>query len=347
MSLDLENVQTSNTNMVKGGQTQPLSPSCTIMVPTQNDSLEQQPMKEERPLEQRSDVMVEEKGPLEQRSSVIVEERSDVMVEEKGPLEERSDVMVEEKGPLEERSDVMVEEKGPLEERSDVMVEEEGPLEERSDVMVEEEGPLEERSSMIVEERSDVMVEERSGVMVEKKSVLEERSGVKEGPLEGVVGPLEEKGDVEEEPLGGMDVRRSLKEAGSVKEDGAGITTMERSSEEEELNHFHVPCPPASPEFLLRYDDSNSPSTPVTSFPSMGDVDASIEDDLNPSLKFLCEAHEHLGQMGWCCKDSGSFLIESVTVLRRELQILTRLPPKQRDVSQFKMLCGVCVERDR
>ena len=56
-------------------------------------------------------------------------------------------------------------------------------------------------------------------------------------------------------------------------------------------------------------------------------------EELSVTLQFLCEAHTHLGRMGWCCKDNGRFLLETVQVLRRELQILTRLPPKQREVS--------------
>lgn len=55
---------------------------------------------------------------------------------------------------------------------------------------------------------------------------------------------------------------------------------------------------------------------------------------LAPHLRFLCESHAHLGKLGWCCRDSGMFLLESVSTLRRELQLLTGLPPKQREVCQ-------------
>ncbi len=54
---------------------------------------------------------------------------------------------------------------------------------------------------------------------------------------------------------------------------------------------------------------------------------------LSLPLQFLFKAHDHLGKMGWCCKESGSFLIKSVMSLRDELQTLTRHPPKERDVS--------------
>lgn len=59
---------------------------------------------------------------------------------------------------------------------------------------------------------------------------------------------------------------------------------------------------------------------------------ASSEEELSPPLQFLCEAHRHLGKMGWCCKDSGALLLEGVATIRRELQVLTRLPPSQREV---------------
>ena len=64
----------------------------------------------------------------------------------------------------------------------------------------------------------------------------------------------------------------------------------------------------------------------------LGHVTAEKE-GLALSLRFLCEGHVQLGKMGWCCRDEGLFLQESVSVLRHELKVLTKLPPKQREVS--------------
>lgn len=55
---------------------------------------------------------------------------------------------------------------------------------------------------------------------------------------------------------------------------------------------------------------------------------------LSSPLDFLLEAHRHLGQMGWCCKQGGVFLTHSVQALRKELAILTKLPAKQREVRE-------------
>lgn len=65
-----------------------------------------------------------------------------------------------------------------------------------------------------------------------------------------------------------------------------------------------------------------------------GHVTAETADIALP-LRFLCDGHAQLGRMGWCCRDSGTFLLESVSVLRRELRVLTKLPPKQREVQYF------------
>ncbi len=76
---------------------------------------------------------------------------------------------------------------------------------------------------------------------------------------------------------------------------------------------------------------AQTPST--SSSVVMEDSDNSgMVEELAPPLEFLLEAHRHLGRMGWCCKQSGAFLKHSVSALRKELDILTKLPEKQREV---------------
>ena len=57
-------------------------------------------------------------------------------------------------------------------------------------------------------------------------------------------------------------------------------------------------------------------------------------EELSVPLQFLREAHVHLGKMGWCCRDSGAFLLESIQALRKELRVLTAWPAKQREVRE-------------
>eukprot|EP00731_Ephydatia_muelleri_P016867 Em0009g1291a len=55
-------------------------------------------------------------------------------------------------------------------------------------------------------------------------------------------------------------------------------------------------------------------------------------EELKLHLQFLKEAHGYLGSLGWCCRDDGCFLQASVDTLRGELQVLSALPPKHRDI---------------
>ena len=82
-------------------------------------------------------------------------------------------------------------------------------------------------------------------------------------------------------------------------------------------------------------DRTSSPSTSCSSIINVDSDDpASLSETLAPPLEFLVEAHRHLGRMGWCCKQNGVFLKHSVQTLRKELNILTRLPGKQREVCE-------------
>ena len=53
---------------------------------------------------------------------------------------------------------------------------------------------------------------------------------------------------------------------------------------------------------------------------------------VSPELRYLQEAHGHLGSMGWCCHDNGCFLKAMVCSLRRELRVLTAHPARVREV---------------
>lgn len=131
-------------------------------------------------------------------------------------------------------------------------------------------------------------------------------------------------------------------------EAGAGGCGHEREGPQEvgaeEKITLSVPSPPRSPDISLMVSaieaesdtiSSRSPGTSsLHSLCSMeGSLGSSGSGELSLPLRFLCEAHTHMGKMGWCCKNSGSFLLQSVNALRKELQLLTKWPLKQREVS--------------
>ncbi len=106
-----------------------------------------------------------------------------------------------------------------------------------------------------------------------------------------------------------------------------------------------APQPRPSPELPVAMETGKEEGSPLHSAPSSphslnvstassdpGHVTAGVVGLALP-LRFLCEGHAQLGKVGWCCRDSGAFLLESVSALRRELKVLTRLPLKQREVS--------------
>lgn len=163
------------------------------------------------------------------------------------------------------------------------------------------------------------------------------------------------KGQPEPKPLGGESVQGETIEMASGGCGPSGVTEKEEKRgpnlDEIENMDLSVPLPPTSSELtnLLSALDAesasrsslNSSHSPLNSSLSVCSVEGTSRDRLSPRLQFLCESHAHLGKMGWCCKDAGSFLLESVSALRKELQILTRLPPKQREVCVTEKRCDL------
>lgn len=113
----------------------------------------------------------------------------------------------------------------------------------------------------------------------------------------------------------------------------ADIVVTEQEEDEKELMQCTPPPPHAPVPAALPSNCKTSPS----SSPSLHHFFSSppaVREELCPTLEFLLEAHKHLGRMGWCCKQGGVFLAQCVQALRKELAILTRLPPKQREVRE-------------
>ena len=115
--------------------------------------------------------------------------------------------------------------------------------------------------------------------------------------------------------------------------DGVGVSVPQPHPSPE------APCLSPKPPVAMETDKEeenvlqSASSSPHSLNVSVTSDPGNVMTELALPLRFLCEAHAQLGRMGWCCRDSGAFLLESVSVLRRELRLLTRLPPKQREVS--------------
>ena len=157
--------------------------------------------------------------------------------------------------------------------------------------------------------------------------------------------------DGDGEPMEVMTGEKVTASQRSPDKDGSKKEGKENEEEEDDkrISRLYVPTPPSSPALSLILSSiededvtakkSQSPAPVIICSPSTSSSSSSSIShshtrwgDMALPLQFLCEAHEHLGRMGWCCKDSGVFLIETVRVLREELRILTKLPPKQREV---------------
>ena len=95
-----------------------------------------------------------------------------------------------------------------------------------------------------------------------------------------------------------------------------------------------LPVCSETPSPSVSIDSTSSPSTTTSSLVNEDSDVCGLDEKLTPPLDFLLEAHRHLGRMGWCCKQSGTFLKHSVQALRKELAVLTKLPVKQREVCE-------------